>query len=304
MRLLRVTLATLVLVLPALLSAAAARATIGDAPGLGREECLLPPAVLAAVAAGEQVRVGTDAGFALFTVRRADAGDRPALALSADGRARLAVAIGDTVGIAWPPLIPGLTDREARDRGEAWEQVVCHADDPDAVRHLLLLVPHGGFIESGTDAIGKRVLEHPGLRDRAIGWIFRGYRPGGGAYDRWHITSTAIAEDSFPTLGDLVAGERRFAHAIALHGHRGDAILVGGGAPADDRQRLARLLRAQGLPTTVRVLRPGDRLAGSAADNIVNRYSARGLQLELPRRIRRAHGAAVAAAILAYHRGD
>ncbi|MCX4247794.1 hypothetical protein [Paraliomyxa miuraensis] len=78
-------------------------------------------------------------------------------------------------------------------------------------------------------------------------WICKGYRQGGGAYARWHITSTDLSPNSFPGL-DAIA-TRGFAYAVSFHGMSSEGVLVGGGAPEDLGSRSSRacaLARATG----------------------------------------------------------
>ena len=55
----------------------------------------------------------------------------------------------------------------------------------------------------------------------------KGFKQGGGAYDRWHITSTDINEESFPKLKSIIG--RHFEYSVAFHGWDNDSICIGGG---------------------------------------------------------------------------
>ena len=61
---------------------------------------------------------------------------------------------------------------------------------------LVVLAPHGGDIEPHTDDQAELVAAATGCSS----WRCKGWRPGGGAHERWHITSTDIDPGSFPLL--------------------------------------------------------------------------------------------------------
>jgi phage replication-related protein YjqB (UPF0714/DUF867 family) len=133
---------------------------------------------------------------------------------------------------------------------------------------------------------------------RASMWLCRGWRPGGGVVDRWHITSADLAPDCFPRLHTVIG--RGFTHAVAFHGSGGSQVLVGGGAASSDlQQAIAAAIRlATGL--AVRVATPDDRLGGNDPRNVVNRLTAdgaNGVQIEQPLAARRDHGPAIARSV-------
>ena len=117
-------------------------------------------------------------------------------------------------------------------------------------------------------------------------WRCKGWKPGGGAATRWHITSTDISTASFPHLGTAVAGG--FRHAVSFHGFveegRAD-ILVGGAAP-DSLKRVMRSVIAEAVAGTglrVEIAGADDPLGGAEAANIVNRLTSdqrHGIQIE------------------------
>ena len=55
----------------------------------------------------------------------------------------------------------------------------------------------------------------------ASAWRCKGWGPNGGAFARWHITSTDIDPASFPLLATVAS--RRFARAVAFHGFDDEA---------------------------------------------------------------------------------
>ena len=137
----------------------------------------------------------------------------------------------------------------------------------------------------------------------ASSWVCRGWRPGGGAVERWHITSADLAPDCFPQLHTVIG--RGFTHAVAFHGSGGSQVLVGGGAASSDlQQAIAAAIRlATGL--AVRVAPAGDPLGGNDPRNVVNRLTAggaNGVQVEQPFAARRDHGPAIAKAVVDVYR--
>jgi phage replication-related protein YjqB (UPF0714/DUF867 family) len=109
--------------------------------------------------------------------------------------------------------------------------------------------------------------------ERASSWLCRGWRPGGGAVNRWHITSADLAPSCFPQLHTVIG--RGFTDAVAFHGSGGSQVLVGGGAASSLQESIAAAIRlATGL--AVRVAGPDDRLGGNDPRNVVNRLAAGG----------------------------
>ena len=136
---------------------------------------------------------------------------------------------------------PDLSDGDARDAGELVERL----DDDGSQTHLIAIAPHGGDIEEHTDEQAERVAERLGPQ-LASAWRGKGWRPDGGAFVRWHITSTDINPVCFPLLNSVMS--RRFAHAVAFHGFDDEpGVLIGGTAPAEVKERLRQAIQ-QVLP--------------------------------------------------------
>ena len=71
---------------------------------------------------------------------------------------------------------------------------------------------HGGQIEPYTDRQAERVAER--LLDKGMSsWRCKGWKQGGGAHERWHITSTDIHPASFPKLDRVIP--RDFGYAAS-----------------------------------------------------------------------------------------
>ena len=112
-----------------------------------------------------------------------------------------------------------------------------HLVDNGHHQGLIVIAPHGGHIERHTDEQAERVRQK--LTSKCISmWMCKGFKEGGGAFDRWHITSTRINHKSFPKLATIM--ERGFKYAVAFHGWDEDFICIGGSAPQDLKQQIRR----------------------------------------------------------------
>ena len=163
---------------------------------------------------------------------------------------------------------------------------------------LLILAPHGGVLEPPTDLQALRVLEK--LRGRpASNWWCEGFHPEGGkaAFDRWHITSTAILEDAFPLLARVA--RRQFTYAVSFHGMIEERVLIGGSGPTrlktEIRNAIRHVLGSVGI--TVDLAKVGEVNGGRDPKNIVNRYTrSGGVQIEQSPEARK-HWKAIADAV-------
>lgn len=269
-----------------------------------REHCSVDRVILSrlGVAKGDQVRIVTDAGqWALYTIGEIHSERRPATARSGpNGLARLA-ATGPFDGRLDSQIARSeLTDCQAETAGELVERL----DDVGHQRRLVVLAPHGGRIEVHTDDQAEHlatVLDAAVSADssRVTCWRAKGWRPGGGASERWHIRSTDLAFASFPLLGSLAA--RGFDHAVAFHGYQGDEVLIGG-ADRDLRSEVCRSVSRALTPTgiNVRLATAADGLNGDNPANIVNRLTASGVggvQLEQSLTARTKHWRLIAQAV-------
>jgi phage replication-related protein YjqB (UPF0714/DUF867 family) len=114
------------------------------------------------------------------------------------------------------------------DHAKAYSEFVEHLADDDYNSELVVIAPHGGDIEEHTDEQAKYVAQQ--LPSNCVSaWMCKGFKKGGGAFARWHITSTDISEESFPKLKTIYG--RPFKFAIAFHGWGGDSICIGGTDP-------------------------------------------------------------------------
>jgi phage replication-related protein YjqB (UPF0714/DUF867 family) len=257
------------------------------------EHVVATPDVLEAVGAvvGQQLRVRRDAAtLAVYTVTATAAAARPTLWLTEAGRARLDDRTDGPVTVRTPvPVAEGVAT--ARRTGEYVTTLVDGGD------RLAVVAPHGGHVEAHTAEQADHVAS---LVDGATAWTGRGYRPDGGAYDRWHVTSTDLHPASYPALARIA--DRGFTHAVSFHGYRGEGVRVGGAAPRTVRQAVAAAVEAR-LPESVPVdLTTDGPYAGRDPENVVNwltEHGTGGVQLEQSYAVRSNHGTAVAEAVAA-----
>jgi phage replication-related protein YjqB (UPF0714/DUF867 family) len=167
---------------------------------------------------------------------------------------------------------------------------------------MLIMAPHGGAIESYTDELAARFydgLVTTNSKDASL-WYCIGHQDAIGAFDAWHITSTDINEANFGYLNDLSG--RTYDYAVTVHGYSGSEVLVGGGASTSFKEDVKDALDAISWSYTVTVVGAGDSYAGVDPDNIVNRYSSTGVQLELPYSARRDYWEDIADALVGYYK--
>jgi phage replication-related protein YjqB (UPF0714/DUF867 family) len=258
-----------------------------------REHCAPAARALASLDSGprQQVRIHRNGDFALYTVSELlHETTESVVRMGLGGRQRLQ-AEEEFEGVLDTKVVdPDLSDKEARDAGELVERL----DDDGSQTHLIAIAPHGGDIEEHTDGQAERVAERLGPQ-LASAWRGKGWRTGGGAFVRWHITSTDLNPVCFPLLNSVMS--RRFAHAVAFHGFNDEpGVLIGGTAPAELKERLRQAIQ-QVLPAglDVRVALPTDRFGGDDPNNIVNRLSpCGGIQIEQGPSPRGDHGCDIA----------
>jgi phage replication-related protein YjqB (UPF0714/DUF867 family) len=136
-------------------------------------------------------------------------------------------------------MLEGLDEHEdqAKDIGELIEKL-----NHDVQNHkLVVIAPHGGNIEPGTDLEAEYVANHFSC-DRVSLWLCKGFssktngQPNEDALERWHITSTKISEKSFPKLNTIIGNNPSFDYSIAFHGWTENSICVGGNPDNPDHE--------------------------------------------------------------------
>ncbi len=245
-----------------------------------------------------QVRIKVGEELGLFTLIQRQNGT--GIRVGPDGLARLGLANsnGANGDLDTQVTNPDMSQVEARDASELIERISGSGKD------LIALAPHGGDIEKLTDKQALRVQRRLGA-SLARSWRCMGWKAGGGASKRWHITSTEISEHSFPVLGEVF--QRKYIHAVAFHGWTEDRIGVGGLAPISVRRQIVQAIRtaliAAGSNIEVRLESSGG-LSGSNPNNIVNRITAsgkNGVQIEQSKPAREKHWVTIADAVADFY---
>lgn len=158
-----------------------------------------------------------------------------------------------------------------------------HAEEVDWCRRLrrldsgtLLIAPHGGRLERGTERIAAAIAGE----DFDL-YLFLVLRPG--LQRLLHLPSTRFDD---PACLELLAGARR---VVSVHGcGRPGAVVHLGGRDEALKSALAAAYRAVGLKT----VESGHPWPGKRRSNICNRGpSGRGVQLELGWELRQGDGA-------------
>ncbi|MFS4439632.1 poly-gamma-glutamate hydrolase family protein [Paracoccaceae bacterium GXU_MW_L88] len=141
----------------------------------------------------------------------------------------------------------------------------------DCSSDVLILAPHGGFIEPGTSEIAEKLAG-----DNFSFYAFESLKRK--PHSHFHITSHRFDE---PKALSLVC---RSLIAVAIHGRSNDGTEVVwlGGLATALRDAIGASLRKAGFSAEF-----NQRLAGLEPNNICNRaLSGKGVQLELPRSLR------------------
>jgi hypothetical protein len=130
-------------------------------------------------------------------------------------------------------MIEGLEDP---DKAESLGELIEYLSPEVQNRKLVVIAPHGGHIEPGTDDQAEYVWKRLSqlFPDEVTLWMCEGFSNphAKDAHERWHITATEISERSFPKL-ELIFGSK-FEYSIAFHGWLQDSICVGGSKESAD----------------------------------------------------------------------
>lgn len=204
----------------------------------------------------------------------------------------------DAYAEQWSAL-QGKTDTWLNDNNQMGE---FKEESDSSQTDMLIMAPHGGMMENYTDELAKRFYE--GLvttnsKDASL-WYCIGHQDALGAYAAWHITSVDINEINFGYLNTL--SSRTYDYAVTIHGYGEDDVLVGGGASDTLKNAVKAALDGISWSYTVTVVGEGDEYGGVHEDNIVNRYSSAGVQLEIPYNARRDYWQDIADALTNYYK--
>jgi len=120
------------------------------------------------------------------------------------------------------------------DRSEFGEESYLAKD-----KKAIIIAPHGGDIDMYTHhQANEAVTALQALGKDVSKWVCQGYKNGGGAHDRWHITATDINPISFPLLNQIITNMGQgYKYAVAFHGNNEPGlegtVIIGGSAPFD-----------------------------------------------------------------------
>ncbi len=263
-----------------------------------RWACSVSAALADELGYGAQLRVyRNSSNYAVFTVteiRDDDAVDE--IRISKAGRQRLGTSASGFSATLRPALATQqLSESAAKSASEFIERV---ADDGEH-QGLLVMAPHGGSIEINTDRQARRIAQNLAGAD-VSSWCCNGYKQGGGAFERWHVTSTLISPASFPGLASVT--QRDYAYGVSVHGMQAAGVLIGGAAPAELKQLLRQEIKAAlgNAAGPVEIAKSGQALAGASPDNVTNWVTAGGdggVQIEQSSKVRTKYWQDVADAV-------
>lgn len=187
---------------------------------------------------------------------------------------------------------PEYTTRKEAEKNDEFVEYLNEFGDQS---RIVSTAPHGGRIEFKTEDQSRLVAERLGGTD----WSCVGFNSGGGAYDRWHITSTELSRRSFPKL-DAIA-DREFDYAVSFHGFGEDGIAVGGGATRELKETVCDAIDdATNGDYEVYIPESSSPYAGNSSANYVNWLTADrdGIQIEQSMQARREDWREVAEAVV------
>lgn len=229
------------------------------------------------VSPGEQIRAGSthksaDYDSVLYTVVGKNS-ERETINMSKSGFDRLGLK-KDTPGFGrgYAPH----PEYETRDEGDTNDEYAEVLVDDGQQSELVACAAHGGWIEYRTDKQSEYIADELGVTE----WSCVGYNSGGGAYDRWHITSTDISPASFPKLASI--SQRQFTHAVSFHGFSEDGIAIGGGAPNSLKEEMRDAIDAATDGQYNVSVTADDNYNGDSPENFVNwiTEASNGIQIE------------------------
>jgi phage replication-related protein YjqB (UPF0714/DUF867 family) len=259
------------------------------------ERCSADPATLESIgrSLGQQVRIRRrdDPRFvALFTAKQANpdtGGGANIIRAGLTGRKRLGSA----------EEIPAIVQAQVVDPGPQPDGVSFFevADDDGKQAYFIAIAPHGGEIETHTDEQAElAVRELTTACFPASLWLCKGDGDKDkGASDRWHITADDLQPACFPLLEQVMS--RTFCYGVAFHGFQRKAdeadVYVGGAARRPLKVAIERVLNDLDLPIKVKISTRYDnpKFQGFRPENIINRLTTRGIQLEQSLEARKFH---------------
>jgi len=266
------------------------------------ERCSADPVMLETIgrSVGEQVRIKRKDDprfFALYTIKQAnpdvDVRDhRRADVVRAGqaGRERLGTA-ADIEATVQARVVDDAPQPGEPDGTRFFET----ADDDGKQSYFVAIAPHGGEIEEHTDEEAAETVRQ--LIDAGFPaslWLCKGFGDAAkGASDRWHITADDLQPACFPLLAQVMS--RTFCYGVAFHGFQRKEdeadVYVGGAASRPLKVAIKRVLNDLDLPMRVKISTRYDnpKFQGFSPENIINRLTTRGIQLEQSLEARKFH---------------
>ena len=256
------------------------------------------------VSLGTQIRVCRNndhcAVYTITEIREGDGSDEIRLGKAA--RARLGTSgTGFEATLRQALATKQMSDKSAK---SASEFIECIADSGNH-EGLLVMAPHGGTIEINTDRQARRVGDLLSGSDVST-WCCKGYKQGGGAWDRWHVTSNDISPKSFPGLAKVA--KRQYAYSVAFHGMKDSGVLIGGRGPKQLKELLRKAIKSAlgdaAGPVTI-ASKDNDK-GGYALTNVANWVTvggSGGIQIEQSLKVRENYWKDVAEAVADVYSG-
>jgi phage replication-related protein YjqB (UPF0714/DUF867 family) len=250
---------------------------------------------------GQQVRIKRNSTQhdALYTVSepRQESPDN-FVRMGATGRQRLGTS--EEFSGTLDSRVPRSSSYPTDDQAKAANEFVERRADNGTHKGLIVIAPHGGQIEPHTDEQAERVAAR--LATKGVSsWRCKGWNQGGGAHERWHITSVDIHPASFPLLNTVIS--RHFTYAVAFHGSSRQDIVIGGGPAAGAlKSTIQKAVQTVISGSNIKVLiaQANSGYEGDSKRNIVNRLTAggeNGIQIEQSSSARENYGQAIADAV-------
>ncbi len=142
-----------------------------------------------------------------------------------------------TYSLWWGTSIGTVDTHYANPTGEVGQQFEEYVQI-ESEKDMVLLVPHGGAIETEVSDVIPRLLNSAGSYnlDPSV-WEARGHWGSGQTHRRWHITAGDVHAPSFPGLQDLLDEPdydtgQPFRWALALHGYTGRVLTLDPATPS------------------------------------------------------------------------
>lgn len=260
------------------------------------------PTALSGIGAvvGQQLRITKDSNnFANYTVSDSQT-ESPTgiIRMNSAGRLKINGSAGNSCTVDAVIANTTMTDAQA----DAASEFVERLSDNGSATNLIATAPHGGDIEAYTDSMAVEVASQ--LSSKSVSyWLCKGWKQGGGAFNRWHITSTEISPLSFPLLNSVWT--RGWSYAVSFHGYSGSNILIGGTGSSTLKNSLQSGIQTavSGSGISVQITSSGDPEGGNSSSNYINKLSANGIQIELSLTARSSYWKAIADAVATVYNG-